>query len=180
MKCRRFQDQLFEYLEGSLSAAAAAAAERHLAGCRACREAVRQEEALAQDLSRRLRQRAEGLKLAPEIRRDILAAARRGPTPPTLMELVMAWWKRHALALSVGAAALVLGAVLWLNQFPGGQKPGVETAQRSGRNRPATVSVQWSCRVPVCQFRREGNGVVDTLSAQTVAVSVTFHPFPEK
>ncbi|MDR3377192.1 MAG: zf-HC2 domain-containing protein [Verrucomicrobiae bacterium] len=179
MNCRRFQDQLFEYVEGSLSVGDRAAAEKHLAGCHACREAVEREEALAQDLSRRLRQRAEGLKLAPEIRRHILAAARRGPAPRPLAELIMAWWKHYAAPLSVGAAALVLGAILWLNHLPGGQKSGLVTAPPASRPRQETVSVQLSCRVPVCQFRREGNLIVDTLSVQTVAVSATFHPFPE-
>jgi anti-sigma factor RsiW len=171
---------LFEYVEGSLSADALAAVEQHLAGCPACRAAVRQQETLAQELFRRLRQRAEGLKLSPAIRREILAAAQRGPTPPALTEYLLAWWKRYAVPLSVGATAVVLGAVLWLNHLPGGQKSGVETAQRSDHSRPAAVSVQLSCRVPTCQFHREGDRIVDTLSVQTVAMSTTFYSIPEK
>ena len=34
MNCRRFQNELYEYLDGSLSPGAQAAAERHLAGVR--------------------------------------------------------------------------------------------------------------------------------------------------
>jgi len=180
MNCHCFQDQLFEYVEGSLSADALAAAEQHLAGCPACRAAVRQEEALAQELSRRLRQRAEGLKLSPAIRREILAAAQRGPTPLALTEYLVAWWKCYSLPLSVGVTAVVLGAVLWLSHLPGGQKSGMETAQRSDHSRPDAVSVQLSCRVPTCQFRREGDRIVDTLSVQTVAVSTTFYSFPDQ
>lgn len=180
MNCHCFQDQLFEYVEGSLSADALAAAERHLAGCPACRAAVQHEEALAQQLSRRLRQRAAGLKLSPEIRREILAAAQRGPIPPALTDYLVAWWKRYAVPLSVGATAVALGAALWLNPLPGGRRSGVETAQRSDHSRPAAVSVQLSCRVPTCQFRREGDRIVDTLSVQTVAISTTFYSFPDK
>jgi len=180
MNCRRFQDQLFEYVDGCLSAGAMAAAEKHLAGCHACREAVRQEQALKQDLSSRLRQRAERLKLSPEIRRDILAAARREPAPPAPREFIMNWWRRLAVPLSAGAAALVIGAVLLLNHSPGWQKPGAKTAQHSGRNPAGAVFVQLSSHMPTYQFRREGNGVIDTLSVQAVAVSVMLRPDPEK
>jgi anti-sigma factor RsiW len=176
MNCRCFQDQLYEYVEGSLSAGAMAAAEKHLAGCPACREALQQETALARDLSRRLQQRAGQLQLPPEIRRDILAAARREPASPVFTEFILDWWRRLAAPLSVGAAALLLGVVLWLNHFPGWPKPGVETAPHAGRTLPPAVSVEFSSRVPICQFRRDGNAVIDTLSVQTVGVSVTLRP----
>jgi anti-sigma factor RsiW len=180
MNCRHFQDQLFEYVEGSLSAKALAAAEQHLAGCAACREAVREEQALAQDLTRRFRQHAEALRLSPEIRRDILAVARREPAPAARMEFIRNWWTRFAAPLSVGAAALLLGAVLWLSHFPGWREPGVGTAQRADRNLSSAVLVQLSSHVPTYEFRREGNVVIDTLSVETVAVSVMLHPYPEK
>jgi anti-sigma factor RsiW len=176
MNCRRFQDQVFEYVEGSLSARARAAAEEHLAGCPACREAVRQEEALRQRLARRLRQGAESLKLSPEIRRNLLAAARREPASPALSELIAGWWARFALPLSAGVAVLMLGAILWLNHLIGPQPPGGAIAQRPGRDAASAVSVEWSSRVPTYQFRREGNAVVDTLSVQTVSVNVTLRP----
>ncbi len=180
MNCRRFQDQLFEYVEGSLSTGPMVAAEKHLAVCEACREAVRQEKALAQGLTRLLRQRAEGLRLSPEIQRDILAAARREPAPSGLLELILNWWTRLAAPLAVGAAALVLGAVLLLSLLPGWRTRGVDTVQRTGRNLPPAVFVQLSSHVPTYQFRREGNAVIDTLSVETVAVSVMLHPYPEK
>lgn len=180
MNCRRFQHHLFEYVEGSLSASAMVAVEQHLAGCAACREALRKEEALARGLSCLFRQHVEALKLAPEIRRDIFAAARREPVPPVLSEVILGWWTRYAVTLSVGAAVLVLGAVLWLNHVPGSPKSGVETAQNSGGNPPPAVSVQLLSRVPVYQFRREGDTVIDTLSVQTVIASFTLRPDPEK
>jgi anti-sigma factor RsiW len=176
MNCRRFQDHLFEFVEGSLSASARAAADEHLASCPACREAVRQEASLMQGLARRLRQGTEGLKLSPEARRNLLATARREPAPSALNQLIAGWWARFALPLSAGAAVLVLGAILWLNHFYGPQQPGPGIAQRSGRDVPAAVSVEWSSRVPTYQFRHEGNVVVDSLSVQTVAVSVTLRP----
>jgi anti-sigma factor RsiW len=179
MNCRRFQNQLFEYVEGSLSTRAMIAAKEHLAGCDACREAVRKEEAIAQGLSRLLQQRVEALKLPPEFRRDILAADRREPAPAAMVEFIKNWWTRLAAPLSIGAAVLVLGAVSWLSHFPGSQKPGLETAQRTGRNQPGAVLVQLSSHVPTYQFRREGNAVIDTLSVETVAVSVLLPPYSE-
>jgi anti-sigma factor RsiW len=167
-------------VDGSLSARDLSAAEKHLAACEACREAVRQEEALARGLSGLLRQRTEVLKLSPEIRRNILAAARREPAPPTLMGFLMGWWTRYAVPLSVGAAALVLGAVLLLSLFSGWRQPGLDSAQHTGRNLPATVFVRLSSHVPTYQFRREGNAVIDALSVQTIAVNVTLRPYPVK
>jgi hypothetical protein len=176
MNCRCFQDQLYEYMEGSLSAGAMAVAETHLAGCPDCREALRQETALARDLSRRLQQHAGQWQLPLEIRRDLLAAARREPASPVFTELILDWWRRLAAPLSVGAAVLLLGVILWLNHFPAWPMRGMETAPHAGCTLPPTVSMEFSSRVPICQFRRDGNAVIDTLSVQTVGVSVTLRP----
>ena len=51
MNCRRFQDRLDQFVEGTLSAGARAAADQHLAGCAACREIVGRELDLARFLS---------------------------------------------------------------------------------------------------------------------------------
>jgi anti-sigma factor RsiW len=68
MNCRRFQNQLDEYVEGSLSASAQAAVERHLASCDACRRTVQEERQFAQSVSIRLKQDASSLTLGLEIR----------------------------------------------------------------------------------------------------------------
>ena len=55
MNCRRFQHRLYEYLEGTLSPGAQAAAEKHLSGCAACRQALGAERQIAQSLSDKFR-----------------------------------------------------------------------------------------------------------------------------
>ncbi len=79
MNCQDFQNELYEYVESTISATERAAAEQHLAGCDACRRAVEKEQKLAGILAARLRQSGETLKLNPEIRYHVLVAARHNP-----------------------------------------------------------------------------------------------------
>jgi anti-sigma factor RsiW len=88
MNCRNFQKRLYEYVEGSLSASAQAAAARHLAGCNVCRQAVRQEQQLAQFMSSRLQRDTMALTLRPDIRNRILTASEAKSSPPAVLESI--------------------------------------------------------------------------------------------
>src|SRR5436309_13825565 len=66
MNCRRFQNRLYEYLDGTLSRWTRGAADRHLARCAWCRAALRQEQQLAQVLSQELEKNNEPLALGTE------------------------------------------------------------------------------------------------------------------
>src|SRR5437016_11537218 len=106
MNCRCFQNRLHEYVEGTLSAGTQAAADRHLARCTACRQAVGQEQQLAQILSERLRQGTGTLTLHPQIRRRILTALQSSPA--TDGESVIYLWNRFARPLGIAVSLLLI------------------------------------------------------------------------
>jgi anti-sigma factor RsiW len=67
MNCQGFQDHLFEYLDGSLSAPAQSAANAHVEQCAVCRQTVQAHQALAA----RFRRETDSLALHPEVTRRI-------------------------------------------------------------------------------------------------------------
>jgi predicted anti-sigma-YlaC factor YlaD len=161
MNCRHFQNRLYEYVEGSLSAGTQAAADKHLVACSACRQALRKEQQRAQFLSGQFRQRSETLALRPEVRRRILAS----PAPAPVQNPIIDLWNRFAWPLGMAASLLLVATILLINHFSGarGDDPGA----------PSAVSIEASYRVPTCKFRQEGNLVLDTVSYETVVVSET-------
>jgi anti-sigma factor RsiW len=161
MNCRHFQNRLYEYVEGSLSAGTQAAADKHLVACSACRQVVRQEQQRAQFLFDRLRQDTESLALRPEVRRRILAS----PAPAPVQNPIIDLWNRFAWPLGLAASLLLVAAILLINHFPG--------ARGDDLNAPSAVSIEASYRVPIYKFRKEDNLVLDTLSYETVVVSET-------
>ena len=171
MNCRRFQFRVYEYVEGTLSPRARAAAERHLARCGACRQAARREQQVAQFLSDRLRRDAQSLALRPGVRRRILQALQRKPAPPAFGESILAFWNRFAWPLGLAVSLLLILVVLRFHPFSVVQ--ATQSARSNRRDNPSALSIQVSYRVPVRKFRREGNWIVDTLSYQTVVASQT-------
>jgi anti-sigma factor RsiW len=159
MNCQRFKDQLFEYVEGSLSADARAAADQHLARCDACRQAVRQERQVAQALADRFQQATGKLVLRPQIRSRIVAVSRRESAPRP----AAAWWHRLAWPVGIAACLLLAAAFVLAGRF------------RGARVDPA-VSIQVSYRVPIHKFRQEGGLVLDTVSYETIAINETLIP----
>ncbi len=169
MNCRRFQNRLHEYVEGTLSAGTQAAADRHLARCIACRQAVGQEQQLAQILSERLRQGTETLALHPQIRRRIVTALES--IPATDRESIACLWSRLARPLGIAVALLLIATFLLINFFSGARVH--ETARPDSGDIHSAVSIEVSYLVPTYKFSKEGNLVVDTLSYETVVASGT-------
>jgi anti-sigma factor RsiW len=166
MNCRRFQNQLYEYVEGTLSPTARAEAEGHLAACSNCREALRREQETAPALAARFQR-------GTEIRDRILAASRRQPEPIGFAESLLALWRRFAVPAAISAFLLLaLGALMVTNIFRG-QTQGGNTIGVGEHGVPSAVAIQVSSRVPTYRFHREGNSVVDTLSYETVVASET-------
>lgn len=178
MNCRHFQDKLFEYVEGSLSAEEMAAAQQHLAGCTACRKPVRQEQKLAQALSDRLRQTGESLTLRPEIMRNVLAASRA--TRPARESFSILWMRWLRLA-SIPVSLLLIIAFLLAAHFSAtrtGERTStpvathVSTAMATDRQQPE-ASVELSYRLPVHEFHQEGNLVMDAFVDESVVANGT-------
>jgi len=169
MNCERFQDGLYEYVEGSLSTNERAAIEKHLEQCGACREIVRQERQVEQTLSQEFEKTTESLALDAAVRRHLRAAfaaeTQERDRPPKKIRVLITW--PMALAASLLIAG-ILGGVFFFP--PTGSNPGADPAR--GEARPS-MSVQISCVLPAYTFRKEGDLVIDSLIYATNVVTQT-------
>ena len=167
MNCHGFQYRLYEYLDGSLSPGAKAAAERHLSGCAACRQALSAERQLARSLSSKFRQATDSLQLPLEVQRRVLGAlADQRGNPGEEHRSVFAWF-RLAWPAALAVSVLLLLAGIFL--LPRGRMA------RMGPSQPhfagGGVSIQLSYVVPIYTFRQEGGFVIDSLTYQTNVVN---------
>lgn len=163
MNCRRFQIEIYEYLDGSLSPRAQAAAERHLSGCAACREALIQERQTARSISVKFRRATDSLQLPPQFGHRVLAALADEHRAPDEQQRIALFWRRLAWPLAAAASGLVLLAGFFFLMRPPG--PGVpHSLPHVAENE---VSVHLSYVVPIYTFRREGGFVIDALTYQT-------------
>ena len=167
MNCRGFQHRLYEYLEGTLSRGAQAAAERHLSGCAACRQALRAERQIAQSLSDKFRRATDSLQLPPEVQHRVLAALADQRCAPAEEQGSVFSWNRLAWPLALAASVLILVAGFMFFA----RAPGPQTAPAQPHLAGGGVSVQLSYVVPTYTFRREGGFVIDALNYQTNVVN---------
>jgi anti-sigma factor RsiW len=165
MNCEEFQNELFEYAEGSLATGEQAAADEHLAQCSACRQAVDRERQTTQFLSEGFRRNVESLVLRPEIRRRILAEAEGKSATQSPSGMIVGLWQRFAWPLGIAAALVVVAAIAGINHFSG--------ARRVDHGAGSVVFSEDSYQVPIHKFRVEGNLVTDNISYETVVVSET-------
>jgi anti-sigma factor RsiW len=163
MNCRRFQREIYEHVDGSLSSRAQAAAERHLSGCAACRQALIQEQQTARSLSDKFRRATGSLQLPPEFGHRILAALADEHRAPGEHQAFALFWRRLAWPLAAVASGLLLLASFFFLVRPPG--PGAPHSQPHAAQNE--VSVHLSYVVPIYTFRREGGFVIDALTYQT-------------
>jgi anti-sigma factor RsiW len=173
MNCNRFHDLVFEYLDGSLSGPDRAAAEAHMAGCAACRQAASEQRRIASTLADGLRQRVEGLSLSPEAQRRIRAALAR-PSRTVPRESPFKVWLEQALwPVAVAASLLVAASLMTGLPFRPATHPG-------GMEGTALLPVMVSVRISSCDetyvFRWEGNRVLDTITCAPRLVQETIWP----
>jgi predicted anti-sigma-YlaC factor YlaD len=163
MNCSRFEREIYEYLDGSLSPRAQAAAERHLSGCAACREALIQERQTARSLSIKFRRATDSLQLPPQFGHRVLAALAVKHGAPDTRSGIVLFCRRLVWPLAVAASGLVLLAGFFFLMRPPG--PGMPHSQpRIAENK---VSVHLFYVVPIYTFRRESGFVIDALTYQT-------------
>jgi anti-sigma factor RsiW len=169
MNCEQFQDKLFEYVDGTLSASELDAAQKHLSGCSACRKPVQEEQRRAQALTGRLQQSGQSLTLRPEIVRNILAAARaaRPAATESFTDLWMRWLRRAAIP---AAFLVIVACMLIRTEIQAPVAIHVSTPTTINHQQPA-VSIEMSYRLPRHEFHQEGNLVLDTLVEETVVVN---------
>jgi predicted anti-sigma-YlaC factor YlaD len=163
MNCRRFQLEIYEYLDRSLSPRAHAAAEEHLSACGACRQMGSRERQIAQSLSDKFRAAAGSLQLPPEVGRRVIAALAEQRPAPDEEQGMANFWRRWALPLAIATSGLLLLAGFFFFVRPPG--PGVPHSQPQVAQ--DGVSVHLSYVVPIYTFRREGGFVIDALTYQT-------------
>jgi anti-sigma factor RsiW len=163
MNCGRFEREIYEYLDGSLSPRAQAAAEEHLSTCAACRQMLSQEQQAAQSLSNHFRRATDSLQLPPGFGHQVLAELVLEDRPAREHQVIPLFWRRLAWPLAVAASALVLlGGFFFFVREPG---------PRLGRAQPHSsgngVTVELSYVVPTYTFRMQGGFVTDALSYRT-------------
>jgi hypothetical protein len=178
MNCRSFQDQMFEYVEETLSTDARAAAEQHLTGCDACRHAMQKEQQLARILAARLRQSSETLTLNPGIRHHVLAAARRNPASIKVSESLTCAWGYWLRLAAIPLCLLLIAALLLAIHFSHKSRPEITIKLPmppvASHTVQPPVSIQISYSHPTCIFHTDGNVVVDSISYETVIADGTF------
>ena len=164
MNCQEFQNELFEYVEGSLAVGEQAVADEHLLQCSACRQAVERERLAAQYLSEGIRRGVEPLVLRLGVQRRILTACEAGSAAHVRDGLIFGLWQRFAWPVGI-AAALLVTVIAGMNHFSG--------ARGVGGKAQSVVSIEDSYQVPIHKFHAEGNLVTDNISYETVVVSET-------
>jgi anti-sigma factor RsiW len=167
MNCRRSQREIYEYVDGSLSSRAQAAAERHLSGCAACRQALIQEQQTARSLSDKFRRATASLQLPPEFGHRVLAALADERRAPGEHQAVALFWRRLAWPLAAAASGLLLLAGFFFLV----RALGLGTAHPHPRSAGGEVTVQLSYVVPTYTFRQDGEFVIDALSYRTIVVN---------
>ena len=108
MNCRRFQNDLYEYLDGELAPRLRAAVEKHLAECADCRAKLAQEQGFGQSLRDSFRRAAELLELPPSVGRRVLAALAEAHRAAQEERGTVFFWRRLAWPLAVAASVFVL------------------------------------------------------------------------
>jgi predicted anti-sigma-YlaC factor YlaD len=165
MNCHGFQHRLYEYLDGTLSRRAQAAAEKHLSGCAACRQVSRAQRQIAQSLSGQFRRTTDSLQLPPEVQHRVLAALADQRRARGEEQGSMFAWGRFAWPLELAASVLLLAGVFFFARAP--RSPMAPAQQRPAEGE---VLVQLSYMVPTYTFRREGGFVIDALTYQTMVI----------
>jgi predicted anti-sigma-YlaC factor YlaD len=167
MNCRRFQHRLYEYLDGTLSSGAQAAAERHLGSCAACQRLLERERQIAGAMTARFRQTTDSSRLPPEVERNVLIALAEERRAREDWRGSIVSWCRLAWLQALAASTLLLLAGLFY--FARTSVPNAGSPHH--RQAAGDVLVQLSYVVPTYTFRHEDGFVVDALTYQTNVVS---------
>jgi anti-sigma factor RsiW len=169
MNCRRFEQRLDEYADETLWPASRAAADRHLAGCAACRERVRHHRQIGQYLSATLQQATQSLRLRPDVERRVLEAL-PGRSRAVARQPSVAWLWLRRLRPWLAAAGLLLAGALLIRPVSHWPNRRLETDRSPNPSLAASASIEVSYQVPTYTFHREGRLVTDALTYETVVV----------
>jgi hypothetical protein len=171
MNCQRFQDELLDYFDRSLSASGQSEAAAHEEQCAACRQLAQAHQALAA----RFQREAGFAAFRPEFKRRVEAALLE-----TTADNVHPFWRRLAWPAAL-AAALALAGGLTLRGPSRGRAQKSNTAPSPAA---ASIFMRDSYCNPTYLFRREKNAVMDALICaphvveENLSLTVKPQPFP--
>jgi hypothetical protein len=173
MKCRRFEDLLFEYLDDSIAPALRAQAEAHLAACAACRQALRQQENLARLLLDGLQRETSSLGLSSAAMGRMLAALQAPPASSARRPDRPIRWPRFGWPLGLASGALILLCCLQLHSPPPIPAPR-PLPQPEASEQATTVSIQDSFPISTYSFQQKGNLIRDSFTDESCVAEQVF------
>jgi anti-sigma factor RsiW len=176
MNCQKFQEMLFEYVEGSIALKERAEADVHLARCVECMVAVQREKRLQERLNAGLQRSVESLSLGRQARAQLLTMlTQRESRERSRAQLFAALWVRVASAFGVAAVLALAGVWIWRQaatpSMTQGQIARSVTAE-SSEPKP-TIQIRLPGIATSYTFQQNGEFVVDTFVEQTNFVNVT-------
>ena len=163
MNCERFQKNLFEYLDESLSPSDMAAARSHLGGCSVCRKVLQRELERAEAISGRLEQMVKRVTLEPHVQRAMVAAVEReiaGPHRPS----PVSFWRRLALPFATAAALLMASSWVGYHFYEAGNIQHPTSNIQHPLNSGEQVLVHVAYSVPEYTFEQKDDTVIDALT----------------
>jgi len=170
MNCQDFQEQLFEYLDGTLPTGTHQDIDQHLAACLTCRQALAKHRQLARTLTDQLCRSVESVTLDAAVRCRILAALPTRAAPADSEKFLAHLWR--PLAWAVGIACLLVAGVLLGNYWFGARHDKSWIGPRVS-SKPVPVSIRVARIETTYTFRKEGEFVTDTLVRHTNLVCET-------
>jgi anti-sigma factor RsiW len=173
MKCRRFKDLLFDYLDDSIAPALRARAEAHLAACEACRQALRQQENLARLLLDGLHRETSSLGLDSAAMGRLLAAVQAAPASSARRPDRQIRWQGFGWPLGLASAALILLCCLHLLS-PLPTRAPRPLPQPQASDQTTTVSIHDSFRISTYSFQQQGNMIRDSFTDESCVVEQVF------
>ena len=170
MNCQDFQEQWFEYLDGSLPTRTHQAIEQHLAACPACRQDLVQHQQLAKKISGQLFQSVKSLALDKTVRSRVLASLQTQPAPVRGEKFPGSLWRPFAWA--TGLACLLVASLILSNYFHGTrqERSGSETRLAAA---PMPVSIRVARVETTYTSCVQGGFVTDALVCRTNFVNQT-------
>jgi len=169
MNCQKFQEMLFEYVEGSIALKSRAEADEHLARC--------VEKRLQERLNVGLQRSVEALSLGSQARAQLLRTlgTQRESCQRSTVQLFAALWARVAGAFGVAAVLALVGVWIWRQEGTPSMTQGPiarPVTAESSEPRP-TIQIRLPGIANSYTFQQNGEFVVDTFVEQTNFVNVT-------
>ena len=159
MNCKKFNNDLAEYLDRTLKGRRLAAVQEHLDRCPECRLAVQREQAASRAIRGALDRAASPLSLSTELAGRILAASTSQTKTTARPTAQHAWpWLRAHPFRSVAAAFAIAGVLVLSRKFSRHRVEASSAASDRGRYE---VDVPFQTETHV--FQLQNGTVVDTV-----------------